>query len=70
MRININLWPRRQSNHAPIKRSSWEVSHTRLLIFDVHLGYVNARDRDDALSRARAKFPHARALRVEPKRDT
>nr|DAH84848.1 MAG TPA: hypothetical protein [Caudoviricetes sp.] len=50
----------------PLGNASWEVSSRRWLVVEVHLGYVNAKGRDEALATALLKWPHERRLTVNP----
>lgn len=50
----------------PAGQASWQVFGRRWLIAEVHLGYVSATERKDALTKARAKWPAERRLSVYP----
>ena len=49
------------------KRRSWVAEAVVLVIFRRHLGYVNARGENEALSKARSRWPNERAISVRLK---
>lgn len=50
----------------PAGRASWEVFGRRFLVVNIHLGYVNADGREDAMRRAREKWPDERHITISP----
>lgn len=67
--IKIEFFPKPPPEPPAGKRSSWRVSTRRWWVLERPLGYINAKSRADAMERARAKYPDARRLHVEPKRE-
>lgn len=72
LNIRIRKNPKNSTVTPSSARSSWVVWRPVLSIFGreivaVPVGYVNAKGVDQAIERARAKWPHLTRLRVTPK---
>ena len=63
LKIKISLV---EDKPEPTGRASWDVYGRRWLVAKLHLGYVNAHGRDDALAQAHRKWPEERHLIVRP----
>ncbi len=64
-RLKIKI-KRVEDKPPPTGRASWQVFAMRWLVVEAPLGYVNAINREDALAKARAKWPGERRITVYP----
>lgn len=64
LKVKFKLVRHSDENPDPPRRVSWEVVTTRWVIFDFHLGWINAKSRDEAMTEARMKWPNERRLSV------